>query len=215
MVKAEHIDVSESAFGSKACEEPEELAADKPGRLLAIPSVQAQACQAHDLHDVSEDAFGNVAHGGKVEAIVLYERHSVLVQLEENVAAAFADQDVSDNVSYVVNHGRTQQMLFRNVNFVETKPLQIWWEQTDCHELVQLCVHILPVLLLQQEGFDGRVDLGENRKLLCVYEPTQHRLRDLVVHKQPALRVLYISERITFVPIAFADVLLQRLLCVE
>jgi hypothetical protein len=215
VVEAEDIDILESAFCSKACEEPEELAADKPGRLLAIPSVQAQACQRHDLHDVAEYAFGHVAHGRKVEAIVLDERHSVLVQLEENVAAAFADQDVPDNVSYVVNHGRTQQMLLRNVNFVETKPLQIWWEQTDRHELVQLRVHIIPVLLLQQEGLDGRVDLGENREFLCVYEPTQHRLRDLVVHKQPALRVLHIPERITFVPIAFADVLLQRLLCVE
>jgi hypothetical protein len=214
-MQAEEINVLQSSFGVKACEELEEFAANEPRGLLAIPTVQAETRQGDDLHDVSENAFGHISPGRKVEPIVLDERHCVLVQFKEHIAAASADHDVPDNVSYVVNSGRTKQLLLRYVNFVKTQPLQIRWQQTDRHELVQLRVHVFSVFLSHEESLYGGVYHGENRILHLLCKPTQHRLRDLVVCKQPAFCVLYISEQITFLPVAFADVLLKRLLCVE
>ncbi len=76
---AKQIDIGEGALCLQLCENNEQLAPNMPDWLFALISVKAQARQRHDLHEVLQQTFRNVAPRGEVQAVVLDERHCVLI----------------------------------------------------------------------------------------------------------------------------------------
>jgi hypothetical protein len=181
---AEEIDVGQRPLRLELCENDKQLPPDMPHRLFAFAAVEAQARQRHDLHQMFEQALGNVAAGGEVQAVVFDERHRVLIQLEQHVVVVFLHHNVADNVRNVVDRLGMEQVMILYLYFVLAECLESQRQKTDGELPVQLHLDICAALLQQQQFFYFRAHCLMYWVLILLDQPAQDRLRDLSARKK-------------------------------
>lgn len=98
---AEDVHVADGAVLHEVQKKGVDFAAHGPSRTLGGGAVEPHAGDKHDLHQVDDVGDGSVPERREIEAVVLDERHAVLVELEDDRGVRPLHQEAADNLADV------------------------------------------------------------------------------------------------------------------
>ena len=163
--REEDVEVHGGAPREQVLEEAQQLVAGRPRRHLGGPLLDPEREVLHDVEHVVQVLHRDVLERGELQAVVLHERHAVLVHAEEDLVAVPAEHQPAHDVADVL-HGRAPGEVFDLDNLEEEALDGAWQERGEEHdvELLELRRERQPglVLLGEQQHLNAGADLGRD-----------------------------------------------------